>query len=693
MKPKKSHPSATRENLCQILKESNQREVGKKRIETLRQLARQQGYRLRQLHLTSAWEKADRGWIIAVNPGGELFLAEPCFAGYRFYDDRGQGLALAVKEGVTQGYDVYPALPTLFGSWRNAFYLVIRFVGARDLLLLLLWSSLAGAVTMALPLGTSIIFTDVIPRDDRLLYEVVVKALLLFTLATAGFQLIRGIAVIRMGVKLGVALEAAVWDHLLRLPAGFFRRFTTSDLAARASAVAMVQNMLSSTVINAILGFFFVLFNFAVMLAIAPSIALAASGFILAAGSLVGFISWRTLQTRELQLNQDGALAATGYGLLQAVTKLRTAGALPRVQARWRRDYESWQQTTYQLRQWQNRLTLINIAWPVLLSMVVFWLGHLVFGDSGAHNPHSGNFIAFYVALGTFSGAFFALLQAVIGTLDVAPMLRRMRPILEAVAEPEHSGTVQHTLEGELTLSQVTFAYSPEQAPVLENISFTVRPGEFLAITGPSGSGKTTLLRLLLGFEQPLGGQVLYDKKNLATLNLVILRRQLGVVLQNGHLLPGTILANIAGARLLSIEDAWAAAEAAAIADDIRSMPMGMYTYISESSRTISGGQRQRLLIARALAAKPRLVIFDEATSALDNHSQLIVEESLARLKITRILIAHRLSTIRHCDRIIVLAQGKITEEGNYQYLMERKGQFYEMVRRQESNCKPVKKN
>jgi len=679
---KKGHVSSTwRDSLLNILREADQYPQGKERIEALRQLARQEGFRLRQLRLISGWEKSDGGWIIAQTLQGAFFLAEPHPSGYRIADDpRGQHFSLAT---VQEGYAVYPALPDLSGAWGSALALVIRFAGIRGLFALLLWSALAGVVTMALPVGTSILFTDVIPRDDRLLFAVVVKVLLIFTLANAGFQLIRGIAVIRLEVKLGVALEAAVWDRLLRLPANFFRRYTTADLASRASAVTLVQSMLSSTVINALLGFFFALGNFIVMVAIAPTMALVAVGCIFAAATLIALISWRTLQAREVQLNQDGALTATGYGLLQAVTKLRTAGALSRVQARWRQDYENWQETTFRLRQWQNLLSLINLAWPVLLSMAIFWLGNLVFDDPGVRNPHSGSFIAFYTAMGTFSGAFFALLQAVITTLDAAPLLKRMRPILTAIPEAEAQGMGQHQLQGEVALSRVTFAYTPEQSPVLRELSFTAHPGEFIAVTGPSGSGKTTLLRMLLGFDEPQAGQVLYDGQDLATLNRVALRRQLGVVLQNGQLLPDTILANIAGARPMSVEDAWEAAESAAIADDIRGMPMGMYTYISESSRTISGGQRQRLLIARALAMKPRLVIFDEATSALDNHSQRIVEESLARLKVTRIVIAHRLSTILHCDRILFLHAGKIAEDGTYQELMAQKGLFYQLAKGQ----------
>ena len=239
-------------------------------------------------------------------------------------------------------------------------------------------------------------------------------------------------------------------------------------------------------------------------------------------------------------------------------------------------------------------------------------------------------------------------------------------------------------LSGRIELSHVSFRYSDNMPMVLDDLSLRIRPGEYVALVGRTGCGKSTLIRLLLGFEKPQKGAVLFDGHDLNTIDLRSLRRSIGTVMQDGKLFQGSIFENIAiSAPDLTEEEAWQAAELAGLADDIRDMPMGMHTMISEGSGGISGGQKQRLMIARAVAPKPKLLIFDEATSALDNITQKKVSESLNGLKCTRLVIAHRLSTIRQCDRILVLDGGKIIESGTYDELIARNGFFAELVSRQ----------
>jgi ABC-type bacteriocin/lantibiotic exporter with double-glycine peptidase domain len=239
-------------------------------------------------------------------------------------------------------------------------------------------------------------------------------------------------------------------------------------------------------------------------------------------------------------------------------------------------------------------------------------------------------------------------------------------------------------LSGAIEVNNVSFRYSENMPWVLKNLSLKIRPGEYVAIVGGSGCGKSTLLRLMMGFETTQMGAIYYDGKDIATLDLRSLRKKIGVVMQNGKLFQGDIFSNITiSAPWLTMDEAWEAAEVADIADDIRAMPMGMHTVIAEGGGGISGGQKQRLMIARAVAAKPKILMFDEATSALDNITQKKVSEALDNLKCTRIVIAHRLSTIRHCDRIIVLDGGRIVEDGTYEELLGKGGFFAELVERQ----------
>ena len=295
------------------------------------------------------------------------------------------------------------------------------------------------------------------------------------------------------------------------------------------------------------------------------------------------------------------------------------------------------------------------------------------------------DYMAFNSAYGMVSGAFASLAGIVITVSRIQPILKMVTPILETEPEIDTKRQVVTRLRGSIELNNVSFRYQKTMPNVLDNLSLKIRPGQYVAIVGKTGCGKSTLIRILLGFEKPQKGAVYYDGKDINSMDVKSLRQKIGVVMQNGKLFQGDIYSNITiSAPQLTLEQAWEAAEMAGMADDIRQMPMGMHTIISEGHGGISGGQRQRLLIARAIAPKPRILMFDEATSALDNITQKQVSESLERLKCTRIVIAHRLSTIRHCDRIVVLDQGKIVEDGTYEELLEKKGHFAELVERQQ---------
>ena len=323
-------------------------------------------------------------------------------------------------------------------------------------------------------------------------------------------------------------------------------------------------------------------------------------------------------------------------------------------------------------------------VFPMLISMVIY-LGvvHL-----DPNRLSTGSFLALSIAVANVIAAVLAVGYTLLGLLDLPPLYDRIKPVLEA--RPEFPAAVLEPvrLGGALALSGVSFRYpgQDEGTKVLDDVSLQVRPGEFVAIVGASGSGKSTLMRLLLGFETPDTGTVTYDGRELATLDLREVRRQIGVVLQHAQLMPGDIFSNIVGfAPGLTMEDAWNAARLAGLDDDIRRLPMGMHTLVGEGGGNLSGGQRQRLLIARAIVRRPRILMFDEATSALDNLTQSIVTESITRelQGITRVVIAHRLTTVIDADRIYVVKQGQIVQSGQYHQLLDEPGPFQELVHRQ----------
>lgn len=378
-------------------------------------------------------------------------------------------------------------------------------------------------------------------------------------------------------------------------------------------------------------------------------------------------------QQMELSVQESGV----SYALITGIQKIKLSGAEKRAFARWSSLYAKEVQMSYN----PPAFLRFNAAFSTAISLtgtIVMYYMSVKSGISVA------DYYAFNTACGMVSGAFLSLAGIATTLAQIRPILELTRPVLEAVPEVSEGKQVLSRLSGGIELSNVSFRYNENMPLVIDDLSLKIRPGQYVAIVGETGCGKSTLMRILLGFEKPLKGAVYYDGKDLAALDLKSLRRRIGVVMQNGKLFQGDIYSNIViSAPQLTMDQAWEAAEMAGIAEDIRRMPMGMHTIISEGSGGISGGQRQRLMIARAIAPKPKILMFDEATSALDNVTQKIVSDSLESLKCTRIVIAHRLSTIRQCDRIIYLEKGKIVEDGTYEELIARNGRFAELVERQ----------
>jgi ATP-binding cassette subfamily C protein len=390
---------------------------------------------------------------------------------------------------------------------------------------------------------------------------------------------------------------------------------------------------------------------------------------------------------REL-MDREGRLFGLVIQLIGGVGKLRVAGATGRAFTRWLRDYAAQLGLWSRILRRRQGLLLFNTLLPLLSSVALFAVSHALLREGRAAGQAAGltlgSFLAFNVAYNSFLGGITSLSNTLVGFLDLVAKGERTRPILEEVPEVDVSKADPGRLTGRLAVEGVRFRYREDGPLVLDGVSLHAEPGEFIAVVGASGSGKSTLFRMLLGFETPGAGTVAYDGQDLAHLDVVAVRRQLGVVLQNGRLDAGSIYDNLAGGGLLTLDEAWEAAEAAGMADEIREMPMGMHTVLSVGGGNLSGGQRQRLLIARALAHRPRLLLFDEATSALDNRTQAVVSQSLERLRVTRVVIAHRLSTIRNADRIYVLETGKVVQAGSFGELMEQaEGLFARMMTRQ----------
>jgi len=585
----------------------------------------------------------------------------------------------ASAEGLAgDSYMFYPPLPERRVTWRDL--VRIAFQGSRDDLLTLLLMGIGGGVlSLMIPILTGQVFGNVIPGADRGQLLQITLALIVSSCAAAVFQVTRSIAVLRLGGRMDGTLQTAVWDRMLSLPASFFRRFTVGDLANRSMGINSIREMLTGNVLTSVLAAVFSVFSFALLFYYSWLLALIASALVMALAGVTAVLLWLQLRHQRELLRLQGKIASLLFGLINGIAKLRVAGAEARAYARWAEGFAEQRRRTLSAQRVANAQIAFNAVYGVLTSLTLF----AVVGSLTPEDLPLGRFLAFSAAFGQFLAAVLSMVSAVSSVLATVPVYERLVPILDTVPEADESKAEPGELAGEIEFSHVSFRYQEDGPTILEDVSFRAAPGEFIALVGPSGAGKSTCLRLILGFEKPTSGSIYFDGQDLAGLAVQSVRRQIGVVLQTGRPMAGSIFSNIVGSANLGIEDAWEAARMAGLEEDIKAMPMGMHTVVSEGAETFSGGQKQRLLIARAIVHRPRILLFDEATSALDNRTQEIVSRSLERLKATRIVIAHRLSTIVNADRIYVMEAGRVVEVGTYEELARGGGTFSRLVERQ----------
>ena len=490
-------------------------------------------------------------------------------------------------------------------------------------------------------------------------------------------SVVRSLVMSRISTKASLAVESSVMMRLLSLPLSFFRRYSSGELSSRTTAVSSLCSILLTNIfsigLSSLLSLLYItqIFNFTPLL-VWPSIVII---LVTVCASFVTSLMQIRISREKMKLGAQEA--GMSYAMISGIRKIRLSGSEKRAFARWGRLYARNMEMEYNPPMFLKINSVIMTAISLIGNIVLYYLAvRSGVGPSG--------YFGFSAAYGRVMGAFSSLAGIAISVASIPPVLEMAEPILKTEPEITSEKEVITSIRGSIELNHIAFRYEKDSPLVFEDLSLKIRAGEYVAIVGRTGCGKSTLVRLLLGFEKPEKGAIYYDGHDLNRIDPRSLRKKMGVVTQNGQLFQGDIFANITiSAPHLTLKEAWEAAEIAGIAQDIREMPMGMNTIISEGTGGISGGQKQRLMIARAVAPKPDILILDEATSALDNKTQKQVSEALDRLRCTRIVIAHRLSTIRNCDRILLIEDGKIAEEGTYEELIEKSGSFARLVERQ----------
>lgn len=581
-----------------------------------------------------------------------------------------------------QAYTFLRPLPEQIGNFTSLLQFALR--GHYKELLTIVFAGIATTLLgMITPGATAILIDGAIPDADRSLLFQLGLGLLATTLGATLFQLTQGIAIARLETFADTSTQAAVWDRLLKLKASFFRDYSIGDLSSRVSVISQIRAKLSNTLLKSFFSSVFSLLNLGLLFYYSFPLALIAT-FVAAINIAVTIISGiLTLHKVRPLLNQQGKLFGMMVQIVGGVAKFRVAGAEARAFAYWGRQYRHQLHLMLASQGIEDNMVVINNILSALTPAVIFAFAINLLQKQADGGISTGTFLAFNAAFGTFISGATLLSSTVVDILEILPLWERAQPILTATPEIDANKTDPGRLSGRVEIKHIVFRYRDRGDLTLDDVSLRVEPGEFIALVGPSGSGKSTLFRLLLGFDSPESGSICYDGQELAGLDVNAVRCQLGVVLQNSRLMSASIFENISSSAPLTMDEAWSAAQMAGLADDIAAMPMGMHTVVSEGGTNLSGGQRQRLLIARALALRPRILLFDEATSALDNRTQAIVSESLEKLNVTRIVVAHRLSTIRNADRIYVLQNGRLVQQGNFEQLAHKEGLFSQLIQRQ----------
>ena len=648
-------------------------------------IARLSHFVIREVVLEPGWHHRDTGSLLVFADRGKHPMA--CIPrnshSYYIYDPA-EGTYELLTDEKAQTLDAaawmfYRPFPEKAMNRRDLFKFGMQKVSKADIVRLFVMTLIGTLVGLLIPYMNEQAFDKFIPMGNSLGLIQLGVVILACALGNVSFTIVKNLASFRSMNTMEYAVQSATFDRLFNLPESFFRRYDAADIGQRAMGVTTIYTVLAQSAVTSLLSALFSLLYLWRMFRYSRSMAIWGTVMLLIVMAFIFFMGMMQLRYERKKKEVDIAAQSITFQLLSDVGKLRMAFAEDRALQR-------YLEKSVESRRLGNVTNAYNIAVNVVAGVanIVF---SMVFFYLMIHNSVGltiGEFTAFTAAFGSLSGAFLTIVQNFLTINDVRPIYEYAKPILETLPETSLDADLPGDITGEIEVNNVTFTYDESEPPVLHGLSLHIKSGEYVGIVGSSGCGKSTLLKLLLGFEKPQSGGIYYDNHDINDLDKRELRKKFGVVLQSGGLISGSIYENITiaspGTRIMRVEEV---VRQVGLEDDIRNMPMGLHTVVAEGADVISGGQAQRILIARAIVGKPKIIFLDEATSALDNVTQRQVVNTLEDLEATKVVIAHRLSTVQNCDRIIVMDKGTIAEEGTYEQLMDKKGLFYKLARRQ----------
>lgn len=652
-------------------------------------IARVSHFTIREVILEENWYRSDCGAYLAFIDDEKHTKKHPVSlipkgpSAYVMYDPKAGTYVKVTKE--TAGtispsvYMFYRPFPQKIISVKDLVAFGMQKVYSADILRIVMMALFGVFTGMLIPYINEQAYDRFIPMGNASGFLQLGGLLISCALGGISFAIVKNLAVFRSMNTMEYAIQSAVFDRLFNLPESFYRKYDAATLGLNAMEITNIFKLLSEGMVAAALSLLFSLLYLVQMFVYSKDMAVVATVLMAVITAVVVLFGVHHKKVVSHIPGRPDDAQALLFQYIKGITKLRMASAEDRAHSRYMEKLVDGQQFTEARDSMENVINTMIVGVETVFTIVFYFM--MIDKNIGLS---IGGFSAFTAAFGAFSMAVFTLIRTCLQTNQIRMFYDNVKPILEALPENQDDLRMPGDLNGEIEISNVTFGYDSGEEPVINDLSLHISPGEYIGIVGTSGCGKTTLMKILLGFEKPQIGRVYYDNQDIDGLDKRELRKKLGVVLQGGGLIAGSIYENITittpGVKMAMVEET---VRSVGLEDDINRMPMGLHTVVSDEAETISGGQKQRILIARAMVGKPKVLLLDEATSALDNTTQAQIVETLERLDATKVVVAHRLSTVANCDRIVVLDRGSIKEEGTYKELMDKKGLFYELAKRQ----------
>ena len=648
-------------------------------------VARLSHFVIREIVLEPGWHHKDTGTVLAFTGGGKHPVA--CIPrnthSYYIYNPA-EGTTEPLTDEIAKTLDptawmFYRPFPEKELNRRDLFRFGMQKVSKADLARLLIMTLIGTLIGLLLPYLNEQAYDKFIPMGNASGLIQLGAVILACALGNVSFTIVKNLASFRSMNTMEYAVQSATFDRLFNLPESFFRKYDAADIGQRAMGITTIYTVLAQSAVTSFLSALFSLLYLWRMFKYSKSMSVWALVMLLAVSVFILVMGIMQLRHERKKHEVDIAAQSVVFQLLYDVGKLRMAYAEDRALQRYMEKSVESRRIGNISAGYSNAVSVVAGAAQIVFSMVFFYI--MIHNSIGLT---IGEFSAFSAAFGSLSGAFLTIVQNYLTINNIRPLYEHAKPILDELPETSQDADLPGDIDGDIEINNVTFTYDEKEPPVLHGLSLHIKAGEYVGIVGSSGCGKSTLLKLMLGFEKPQSGGIYYDNHDINDLDKRELRKKFGVVLQNGGLITGSIYENITiaapGVKIKRVEET---IREVGLEEDIKKMPMGLHTVIAEGAGTISGGQAQRILIARAIVGKPKVVFLDEATSALDNVTQRQIVDTLERLDATKVVIAHRLSTVQNCDRILVMDKGDIVEQGTFEQLMEKKGLFYELAKRQ----------